>query len=91
MVNIGSVGKKWSEDILFALNDGAKRFNQLMELTTNSNKKINSRILANRLKKMEEEGLVIREIVHERPPATIYKLTNKGKKTIELVKKLNEL
>lgn len=91
MVNIGAIGKKWSEEILLALNDGAKRFNQLMELTGDSEKKINSRALANTLKKLEDERLIIREIIQERPPSTLYKLTKKGDKTIELIIKLNEL
>ena len=62
-----------------------------MKLTSNSNKKINSRTLANRLKKLEEEGLLDREVINERPPTTAYKLTNKGKKVIELIAKLNKL
>lgn len=91
MVNIGSVSKKWSDDILFALNDGEKRFNQLLKYVSDSENKISTRTLADRLKKLEDEDLLTREIIQGRPPTTMYKLTNKGKKAIELIKKLNEL
>lgn len=91
MVNIDSVSKKWCDKILSALKDGPKRFNQLMKLTSGANNKISSRTLANRLKELEEQGLVIREIVNGRPPTSTYKLTDKGKKAIELVIKLSNL
>ena len=91
MVNIGSVSKKWSNDILFSLNDGPKRYNQLMDLTGEEDKKINSRALANGLKQLEKEGLISREIINERPPTTLYKITSKGKKVLELLYKIEKL
>jgi len=91
MVNVGAVSKKWSNDVLIALNDGTKRFNQLIKQVGGSNNKMSTRTLADRLKNLEDEGLVEREIVHGRPPTTAYKLTNKGKKAIELIIKLSEL
>ncbi|MCK4365097.1 MAG: helix-turn-helix transcriptional regulator [Thermoplasmatales archaeon] len=91
MVDVDSIGKKWSGKILFALKDGTKRFNQLLKLSSNLNKKISSRTLANRLKELEEQELVSRDIVSGRPPTSTYKLTNKGKKAIELISKLRDL
>ena len=91
MVNIGAISRKWSEDILLILDKGAKRFNQLMELTNDTNKKINSRALANNLRILEEEKLIVRKIIQERPPSTIYKLTEKGKKIVKLIIELNKI
>ncbi len=91
MVKVDSVSKKWCEEILFALEDGSQRFNQLLNLGSNSNMRISSRTLSNRLKELEEQKLIVREIVNERPPTSIYKLTNKGKRATELVKKLKKL
>jgi len=91
MVDIDSISKKWSEQILLRLNDGPKRFNQLMSQIKQSDKGISSRTLAIRLKKLEEERLIDREILDERPPTTIYKITEKGKKALDLVIKLNRL
>ena len=91
MVNVDSVSKKWCDEILFALEGGSKRFNQLLKVGSNSNKKISSRTLANRLKELEEQKLIVRDIVDERPPTSIYKLTEKGIKATELVRKLIKL
>ena len=91
MVNIGAVSKKWSNDILLALKDGSKRFNQLMKIISNTDNKISTRTLADRLKNLEEEGLVSREIIQGRPPTTTYNLTEKGKQTIDILLKLSEL
>lgn len=91
MVEIDSVSKKWSKYILSSLSNSPKRFNQLMSSIKNSDKKISSRTLAIRLKDLEEEGLIDREIINERPPTTIYKITDKGKKALELVIKLSKL
>lgn len=91
MVTIDAIGKRWNIEILLALSKESKRFNQLMKLQSDSNKKMNSRTLTNRLKKLEKEELIAREIIDERPPSTIYKITEKGKKTLELLKKLNNL
>jgi len=91
MVDVDSLSKKWSDEILSALKDGSKRFKELMKSTDSSNKIINTRALANRLKELEEQGLIVREIVSGRPPTSIYKLTDKGKKAMELIIKLRKL
>ena len=91
MVDVDSITKKWGFEILNSLKEGAKRFNQLMKLKNNTNKKISSRTLAIRLKDLEKQKLIIREVIDERPPTSLYKLTEKGKKVMELVVKLHEL
>jgi len=91
MVNIGVISKKWSNDVLLALKDGSKRFNQLMKIVSDTNNKISTRTLADRLKNLEEEGLVSREIIQGRPPATTYNLTKKGKQAIDILLKLSQL
>ena len=50
------------------------RFNQFLEI-----EEINSKILSARLKEMEKDGLIKREIFHERPVKIEYALTEKGK------------
>ena len=91
MVEIGAISKKSGNDILIILNDGPRRFNQLLKLVSPSEKKIRTRTLADRLKELEEGGLIIREIVKSRPPTTVYQLTEKGKKTTDLLLKLIKL
>jgi DNA-binding HxlR family transcriptional regulator len=91
MVNIGSISKKSGNDILINLNDGPKRFNQLLKLISPSEKKISTRTVADRLKELEENELISREIVKGRPPTTVYQLTEKGKKTVDLLMKLMKI
>jgi DNA-binding HxlR family transcriptional regulator len=84
------LGKKWSDKILLSLRQGPKRFNEIMKnLSKESN--VSSRSLADRLKDLEEQELVSREIIESRPPSTIYRITEKGEKALELIIKLNSL
>ncbi len=91
MVDLDSFSKKWSYEILSTLKDGSKRFNELMKPTNDPKITINSRTLADRLKELEEQGLIFREIVSGRPPTSIYKLSDKGKKALDLIVKLKNL
>jgi len=77
--------KKWVLIILFqlSLND-PRRFNELEHLIDG----INSRILAQRLKEMEEIKIINRTSFNETPPRVEYALTQKGK---ELLKCFNYL
>jgi len=52
---------------------GQTRFNQFLEI-----EEINAKILSARLKEMEKDGLIKREIFHERPVRIEYTLTEKG-------------
>ncbi len=91
MVSLNVIGKKWSDDILNALNSEQKGFNQLLKNISGTDNKISTRTLADRLKELEEEGLISREIIVGRPPTTAYRLTEKGKKAVELLNKLTKL
>jgi len=91
MVNIDSVGKKWTDKILHSLKERPKRFNTLMETLSSSNKKISSKALADRLKDLEKQELIAREIQNSRPPFSIYKITSKGEKALNYVIKLSQL
>ncbi len=84
------LNKKWSDKILLSLQNKSKRFNEIMK-DLSGEKNISSRSLADRLKDLEGQGLVLREIIKGRPPSTIYIITEKGKKALELVIKLNSL
>ena len=91
MVKIGILSKKWTDEIMNALRESPKRFNELAKGPSTPKKKMTSRILANRLRELELEGLILREVTDSRPPRTIYKLTDKGEEAIKLARKLNHL
>lgn len=46
---------------------------------------------SNLLKILEENGIVSRKVIENRPPRVEYSLTNKGKDIAELLKRLNEI
>jgi DNA-binding HxlR family transcriptional regulator len=69
------MGKKFTTLILRnMMHSGQTRFNQFLEIED-----INSKILSARLKEMEKDGLIKREVFHETPVRVEYTLTEKGK------------
>lgn len=66
---------KWTLHILRELMDGRKRFNELSRAIG----AVSSRTLCCRLRALEEEGILVREIKHTIPPWVEYDLTEKGR------------
>ena len=66
--------QKWSLAIIHALTTGKLRFNELAATVGG----VNSRTLRERLKMLEEEGLLTRRMVAIMPPWVEYQLTPKG-------------
>lgn len=68
--------REWTTHILWTLStNGPTRFNQLHRLIDG----ISAKVLTDRLRQMEREGLVWREHLPTVPPAVTYGLTDKGK------------
>ncbi|MFZ4454098.1 winged helix-turn-helix transcriptional regulator [Salibacterium aidingense] len=68
------LGKRWVGIIIRVLEDGPMRFNKIAEQIPEISKKM----LTERLKELEEEGMVQREVFPETPVRIMYSLTNKG-------------
>ena len=68
------VGDKWSMVILRDLFTGKRRFGQFLE----SPERITTNVLADRLERLEANGLISRHPYSERPPRYEYLLTEKG-------------
>jgi DNA-binding HxlR family transcriptional regulator len=69
------MGKKFTALIIRNMvHLGHKRFNQFMGIEN-----INAKILSARLKEMEKDGLIKREIFHETPVRIEYTITEKGR------------
>ena len=75
------VGDRWTLLIVRDLLFGKKRYKEFLD----SDERIPTNILANRLKSMEAEGIIERSIYSERPPRYEYSLTQKGTKIGEIV------
>jgi DNA-binding HxlR family transcriptional regulator len=53
--------------------------------------RISTTTLSERLKDLEAEGLVKRELIPSRPPRSNYTLTEKGEKALKLLNELEKL
>jgi DNA-binding HxlR family transcriptional regulator len=73
------LGQKWVPRIVYELQSGKRRFNDLAEGVGGCN----SRTLRDRLKALEEVGIVRREIVATTPPWVEYELTERGRELAE--------
>jgi len=68
------LGQKWVMRIIRALGERTQRFCELQDALGGAN----SATLSQRLKLLEDEGLIDRRIVSEMPPWVEYSLTTKG-------------
>ncbi|EKF34718.1 winged helix-turn-helix transcriptional regulator [Bacillus xiamenensis] len=68
------LGKKWNGLIIHVLLDGPKRFKDLTDMIPS----ISQKMLAERLKELEQEGIIERIVLPETPVKVIYSLTEKG-------------
>lgn len=66
--------KRWVGLILFELLEGPKRFSEM-----ESELPVSGRLLSDRLKMLEQEDIISREIYSEFPVRVEYTLTDKGK------------
>ena len=81
------LSKKWMLPILHQLSLSTyKRFGELED----NLKGISSRILVQRLKELQEFGIVKRISYHETPPRVEYSLTKKGEELYACFKSLGE-
>ena len=69
------LGQKWVPRIIYELNDGKRRFNELATIVGGCN----SRTLRDRLRGLEDMDIVSRRIVETMPPWVEYELTPKGR------------
>jgi DNA-binding HxlR family transcriptional regulator len=68
------IGKRWTGAVLSSLAAGPQRFGELARAVPG----ISDRLLSRRLRELEEEGLVEREVVAGAPVKVTYSLTEKG-------------
>lgn len=71
---MGVLGQRWTGLIIYQLMVGPKRFCHL-----ESSMGVSGRVLSERLKALEKEGIVKREVYPETPVRIEYTLTDKGR------------
>lgn len=80
------LGGKWKGSILWHLKDGPVRFNDLARQLGGASKKM----VTQRLREMEAEGLVTREVVCDRPIAVAYEITDFGRTAVGILEDLKD-
>ncbi|MDU0112906.1 helix-turn-helix domain-containing protein [Psychrosphaera aquimarina] len=80
------IGGKWKASIIYHLKDSPVRFNDLTRMLGGATKKM----VDQRLKELEEEGMVIRKVINDRPIAVTYELTDFGKSALSILDTLRE-
>jgi DNA-binding HxlR family transcriptional regulator len=69
------VGKRWTGAILIVLMDGPLRFSEIKLLVPD----LSDRLLSERVKELEAEGIVTRRVIGDTPVKVEYALTDKGR------------
>lgn len=78
------LGKRWTGLIIRSLLSGSKRFSDIQEIIPN----LSARMLTERFKELEEQGIVLRKVYPEMPVRIEYELTEKGR---DLEKTMDEI
>ncbi len=80
------IGGKWKGSILWHLKDEPVRFNELARQLGGASKKV----IVQRLKEMEANGLIMRQVINTRPIAVSYEITDFGKTALGILEQLKD-
>ena len=75
------IGGKWKGSIIYHLTPPPVRFNDLARMLGGASKKM----VHQRLKELENEGMVLRKVLSDRPIAVTYQLTDFGRSALEIL------
>ena len=80
------IGAKWTALLVHDLSEGPRRFSQLERSCSG----ISPRTLAERLRVLENEGIVARHSYPESPPRVEYELTDKGESLLPIIDEMRK-
>lgn len=80
------LGKRWTGLILRLLQSGPMRFSEIESHIP----KLSPRMLSQRLRELEEEQIITRDVHAERSIMVVYALTNKGEAMIPIIEELRK-
>ena len=78
------IGTKWTALVVHDLSEGARRFGELEHSCSG----ISPRTLAERLRGLEQERIVVRRSYQESPPRVEYELTEKGEALLPIIEEM---
>jgi len=77
-------GRKWTAAVLLAMARGAERFTEVRALVDG----VTDRVLAVRLKELEQRELITRSVIPTTPVQVRYELTRQGRELIAILQPL---
>jgi DNA-binding HxlR family transcriptional regulator len=80
------IGGKWTGSILWHLKDGPVRFNNLSRMISGASKKM----ITERLRQLEQQGLVRRNVLDTRPLSVDYEMTDFGRTALGFLDELRK-
>jgi DNA-binding HxlR family transcriptional regulator len=80
------IGAKWTALLVHDLSEGPRRFSELERSCVG----ISPRTLSERLRALEDEGVVERRSYPESPPRVEYELTDKGRALLPIIDAMRE-
>jgi len=80
------IGAKWTALLVHDLSEGPRRFSELEHSCAG----ISPRTLSERLRALEDEGIVLRRSYAESPPRVEYALTPKGEALLPIIDAMRE-
>ncbi|MFU8848391.1 MAG: winged helix-turn-helix transcriptional regulator [Opitutales bacterium] len=81
------VGCKWSVSVLTSIGEGVDRPGILERHIAG----ISTKVLSERLRKLTAYGLLDKHKFNESPPRTVYALTSKGQRLVEIIRQIHQL
>jgi DNA-binding HxlR family transcriptional regulator len=84
--SIQKIGGRWKSIILWYINQDINRFSDLLKSIDG----VSKRMLSLQLKELENDNLIAREIISEKPLHIEYGLTELGKSLLPIFKQLND-
>lgn len=82
---ISLLSQRWTGLVIYQLLPGPKRFNEIQSAIG-----ISGKVLSDRLKELEANGIVKRKVIPETPVIIEYSLTEKGKSMEGILKAIEE-
>ena len=83
---VGLIGKRWTGLIIEVLLQRPQRFSEIAQTIP----QVSDRMLAERLKELESQGIVDRHVYPDTPVRVEYTLTGKGRDLAPVMKALHE-
>jgi DNA-binding HxlR family transcriptional regulator len=84
--SINIFGGKWKPEILYYINLGPRRFNELRRLIP----EVTQRMLTQQLRELERDGIINRKQYMEIPPKVVYSMTDLGNSLIPIFNQLEK-